>query len=154
MVAGDPDAALGLLETAAARGLPELEAILADPVFAPLAADPAREPRLAALARRPAAAGRPRRRRSRPRPWWTAAPRSPAPTPAWNPATERLEPRFAFPARPAAGVLPDRPKTAAYDLLREHWRRGRAAGNHGDLYDNRDRGHSTLPRRPSPSSRT
>ena len=41
-------------------------------------------------------------------------------------------------------MLPDRPKTAAYDILREHVRRGRAAGNHGDLYDNRDRGHSAL----------
>jgi hypothetical protein len=41
-------------------------------------------------------------------------------------------------------VLPDRPKTAALEILREHAARGRAAGNHGDLYDNRDRGHSRL----------
>ena len=39
---------------------------------------------------------------------------------------------------------PGGPKNAARDLLREHVRRGRAAGNHGDLYDNRDRGHSAL----------
>ena len=41
-------------------------------------------------------------------------------------------------------MLPARPKTAALDILREHWKRGRAAGNAGDLYDNRDRGHSAL----------
>jgi hypothetical protein len=41
-------------------------------------------------------------------------------------------------------VLGPGPKLAARDLLHEHWRRGRAAGNRGDLYDNRDRGHSAL----------
>ena len=145
MLAGDPAAAMAGLEAAAARGLPDLAALLGDPLFAPLAADPALGPRLAALAAAPppAAASVP-----------VAAP-APAPVvegrapvaggnTGWNPATERLEPRFAFPSRPTAAVLPDRPETAAYDLLREHWRRGRAAGNHGDLYDNRDRGHSTL----------
>ncbi|MBA3325660.1 MAG: hypothetical protein H0T41_10525, partial [Rhodobacteraceae bacterium] len=63
---------------------------------------------------------------------------------AWNAETERLEPRFAFSGRAEAAVLPAGPKAAARDLLREHVRRGRAAGNHGDLYDNRDRGHSAL----------
>ena len=53
-------------------------------------------------------------------------------------------PRFAFGPEPDAPVLPPRPKTAALEILREHWQRGRAAGNHGDLYDNRDRGHSSL----------
>ncbi len=47
-------------------------------------------------------------------------------------------------------MLPARPKTAALDILREHWKRGRAAGNAGDLYDNRDRGHSTLARQAFP----
>ena len=41
-------------------------------------------------------------------------------------------------------MLPARPKTGALDILRELWKRGRAAGNAGDLYDNRDRGHSAL----------
>ena len=62
----------------------------------------------------------------------------------WNPGEERLVPRFAFAPAPDGPVLPPRPKTAALEILREHARRGRAAGNHGDLYDNRDRGHSTL----------
>ena len=63
---------------------------------------------------------------------------------AWNPAAERLEVFFAPPPGKPGPVLPSRPKTGALDILREHWKRGRAAGNVGDLYDNRDRGHSTL----------
>ncbi|HVH03000.1 MAG TPA: hypothetical protein VM891_08675, partial [Amaricoccus sp.] len=63
---------------------------------------------------------------------------------AWDPGEERLVPRFAFPGKAAGPVLPPRPKTAALEILREHWKRGRAAGNAGDLYDNRDRGHSAL----------
>jgi hypothetical protein len=138
MLAGEREATLAHLE--AAQGHPGLAALLADPLFAPLAADPALAPRLAALA---------------------AAPADPAPAPAaapvvagvapvsaantaWNPDSERLEPRFAFPEAAEAPVLPARPKTAAHEILREHAERGRAAGNLGDLYDNRDRGHSAL----------
>ena len=136
---GETEAALEALEEAARHGAPELPALLADPLFAPLAADPAMARRLAAL---------------------TAAPEPPPPSPAlaasgiaevsgantaWNPATERLEPRFVLPEQPLSdAVLPPGPKHNARDLLREHARRGRAAGNHGDLYDNRDRGHSAL----------
>ncbi len=137
MLADEPEAARAALRTAAARGFAGLPALLADPLFAPLAG----APRLASLA---AAAPAP----------------APAPVPAevlagtarvdagntgWNPEIERLTPRFSFPARPAAPVLPVR-RRAANELLREHVARGRAAGNHGDLYDNRDRGHSSLAR--------
>ncbi len=135
MMAGEPDAALAGL--AAAAGDPALPEALADPLFAPLAAGPG----FAALAALP------------------APPAPPAPVPAavvdgvarigpgnlaWDPAAERLVAAFAFPARAAEPVLPPGPKEAARDLLREHFRRGRAAGNLGDLYDNRDRGHSRL----------
>jgi len=136
MLAGDAAAALDQLALAADGGLPGLAAIAADPLFAPLAADP----RLAALAAQPAL------------PAPAIAPAAvvggtalvAAGNTAWNPERERLEPRFGFADAPSAPVLPARPKTAAYEILREHARRGRAAGNHGDLYDNRDRGHSTL----------
>ncbi len=146
MLAGDPDLALVHLDAASAAGSPDLAGLEGDPLFAPLAADPVRGPRLAALLARPA----------------PTAP-VPAPTPVidgsaevsaantvWNPASERLEPRFDFATAPSAPVLPARPEAAAYDLLREHVRRGRAAGNHGDLFDNRDRGHSTLERAAHP----
>ena len=138
MLAGDPPAALAHLE--AARGL-DLAAFAADPLFAPLAADPELAPRLAALLAAPVAPAAP----PVPAPVMGGVARVSAGNTAWNPATERLEPRFAFPERPETPALPSRPKTAAYDILREHLKRGRAAGNHGDLYDNRDRGHSALP---------
>jgi hypothetical protein len=148
MLEGAPDTALDHLSAAAATqgfgALPDPAAVAADPVFASLAADPALGPRLAAVAATPPAP-------------------PPAPVPAaivggaaavaaantvWNPAAERLEASFALPPGkpgPESGpVLPARPKAGALDLLREHWKRGRAAGNAGDLYDNRDRGHSAL----------
>ncbi len=135
MLAGDREDAVRDLQAAAAKGAPGLAALTADPLFAPVAGDP----RLAGLA---------------------AAPPAPATAPvatpvangealvsgantAWNPATERLEPRFVFPAKTTAAVVP-RHRVAAYDLLFDHYRHGRAAGNLGDLYDNRDRGHSAL----------
>ena len=132
MLEGDPEAAMALLETAAAHGFEGLPRLAADPLFAPLAGDP----RLAAL---------------------IAATPVPVPAPVeggtatvtagntgWNPETERLEPRFVFPARTTARVVPPGKGVAARDILAELWRRGRAAGNLGDLYDNRDRGHSRL----------
>ena len=135
MLAGEPEAARAGLLRAAESGFAGLADYLADPLFAPLAADPD----LVALAARPAPA------------------HAPGVTPvaggvalvsdantAWNTAIERLEPRFRFPDAPEADVLPPTPKVAAWDILREHAKRGRAAGNHGDLYDNRDRGHSRL----------
>ncbi|HET9069181.1 MAG TPA: hypothetical protein VFN28_11100, partial [Amaricoccus sp.] len=141
MLAGEPGRALDALEAAADAGLGTLPALLADPLFAPLASDPGLAARAAALAARPAPPPAPE-----PVPAAVAdqtAPISAANT-AWNPATGRLEPRFAFAATPPGPILPARPKVAALDILREHARRGRAAGNWGDLYDNRDRGHSRL----------
>ncbi len=135
MPANDPETAIQNLEAAAAEGAPGLSAVLTDPLFASIAADP----RVAAVAATPEAP-------------------IPAPTPAavvdgealvsgantvWNPAAERLQPRFDLPERTDAEVVPKR-KVAAYDLLRDHFKHGRAAGNFGDLYDNRDRGHSAL----------
>ncbi len=148
MLEGDPEAALDHLAAAAAtRGpgaLPDPAAVAGDPVFAALAADPALAPRLAAIATTPPApppapvpaaiAGGPGS---------LTAPVTAANT-AWSPAAERLEAAFAPPEGEPGPVLPARPKTAALDILREHWKRGRAAGNAGDLYDNRDRGHSAL----------
>ena len=139
LLAGDADTALAQLEESVARGIAD-PAALADPVFAPLAADPATGARLEALRATPAPP-------PGPAPVATPISRGRAEVSAantvWNPDSERLEARFAFPEASSAPVLPAR-KVAAWELLREHVRRGQAAGNHGDLYDNRDRGHSTL----------
>lgn len=155
MLAGVPASALDDLEAAADAGLSNLADLLAGPLFAPLAADPALAPRAAALAARPPAPGPVVVPAPVPAPEAAAADRdapitAPITAPiamantAWLPETGRLAPRFAFAATPPGPVLPARPKVAALDILREHWKRGRAAGNWGDLYDNRDRGHSRL----------
>lgn len=138
---GDPDKALNLLENAAALAMLDLGDLLADPVFAPLAKDAVYGPRLTTLL-----AAYP-----------TRAPRQPVPAPVleghtavtadstvWNPASERLEVAVAAPDDTTAPVLPDGPKVAAQDILRDLYEDGRASGNFGDLYDNRDRGHSAL----------
>lgn len=143
MLQGDAAAALDHLEAAAAAGAAPAP-LLADPLFAPLAADPTPDPtwaaRTAALAALPPPPAPPP-----PVPAPVAdglAPVGPGNT-AWNPATGRLEVVLAIPEKPAARVVPAR-KVAAYEILGEHAKAGRAAGNHGDLYDNRDRGHSVL----------
>ena len=132
MLQGDRETALTLLEEAAAHGYADFPRLAADPVFAGLEG----EPRLAALvAAAPAVV---------PAPVRDAVALVAAGNTAWNPETERLEPRFAFPPEPAARVLPSGKGPAAQNILAELWKRGRAAGNHGDLYDNRDRGHSRI----------
>lgn len=136
LLQGYPAAALDALEAAAALGYDGFAGLAADPLFAGIAGDPRFQGLVAA-----------------PPP---GLPPPPVPSPivdgtalvsgantGWNPGLERLEPRFIFPAKATGAVVPDR-KAAAYDILREHWRDGRAAGNLGDLYDNRDRGHSAL----------
>ena len=132
MLQGETETAMTLLQAAAAHGFTGLAALAADPLFAPLAGDP----RLAALL---AAAPVPV-----PAPVADGTARVDAGNTAWNPATERLEPRFAFPDKTDARVLPRGEGPAAQNILAELWRLGRAAGNWGDLYDNRDRGHSRL----------
>ena len=140
--AGGPGLALDHLVDAAAAGFPDLAAVAADPVFAPLAADPVLGPRLAALVAAPP--GATPGATATPAPIVAGVATVSAANTAWNPAAERLEARFAPPEGKPGPVLPARPKAAALDILREHWKRGRAAGNAGDLYDNRDRGHSAL----------
>jgi hypothetical protein len=139
MLEGEGQAALADLEAAAETGL-EMGPLLAEPVFAPLGDQPGLGLRLAGLA----ASAPERLSEPGPSPVWGARAVVSAANTVWNPETGRLEPRFGFPAEASAPVLPAGPKVAAYDLLRDHFRGGRAAGNHGDLYDNRDRGHSAL----------
>lgn len=137
MLAGDREAAVADLGAAAALGYAELPALLADPLFAPLAGDP----RLAGLA--PAATPP---HAAVPVPLAGQVARVDGGNTAWDPATGWLVAAFD-PVRPSPGqkVLGRQDRDAAYDRLRDLVREGKAAGNGGDLYDNRDRGHSLLP---------
>ena len=64
---------------------------------------------------------------------------------------------FAHAAAPPVEELGKKPVTTAGgpagDALRKWWTEGTAAGNVGDWYDNRDRGHSDLDTRPFPQLR-
>jgi hypothetical protein len=70
--------------------------------------------------------------------WVTAA------NTAWNGQIGTLTAFFTFPEKSAAGALPILGNGKVGDLIREWHAAGTAAGNHGDLYDNRDDDHSNL----------
>ena len=144
MLAGEPEAAVDALLAAVALGYPALGALLADPLFDPVAGDP----RLAGAT--PPAPPPP----AVPAPMTGAngggTARVDGTNTDWDATGGWLEARFdpGKPGRdkPSGGrILGRQASDAAYDRLRDLWRLGRAAGNAGDLYDNRDRGHSALP---------
>ncbi|WP_371170551.1 hypothetical protein [Aliiroseovarius sp. 2305UL8-7] len=60
------------------------------------------------------------------------------------PLTERPTVRISFPSGTSTPVLGSVPNQPGHQLLRELMARGVASGNVGDLYENRDRGHSPL----------
>lgn len=139
MLEGERAAAVAQLRTAAALGAPGLDRILADPLFASLANDPL-------LADRAAEPPATTARVPVPAPLTGGTARVDATNSVWDATSGWLEARFdAGPLPRDTAVLGSQRGDNAYDLLRELHRRGRAAGNHGDLYDNRDRGHSKLP---------
>ena len=64
---------------------------------------------------------------------------------AWDPQTMMLRPAFSFPAADQTTATIMSGKDRAAFLLHSWYADGTAAGNNGDLYDNRDGGHSSLP---------
>ncbi|SEW37229.1 hypothetical protein SAMN05444851_3254 [Aliiroseovarius sediminilitoris] len=60
------------------------------------------------------------------------------------PLTDRPTVRVTFPTLTNAPVLGPKKKKRGHQLLAQLVAQGKAAGNRGDLYDNRDRGHSRL----------
>ncbi len=64
---------------------------------------------------------------------------------SWIPRSNILVSSFSFDPEPAKKVVKTGNDPVAR-MLNEWFAKGRAAGNHGDLYDNRDRGHSMLSR--------
>ncbi|MEM7188607.1 MAG: hypothetical protein AAF439_03265 [Pseudomonadota bacterium] len=136
-MAGDTETAIAALRMADDLGAPDLGKLLTRPGMAALAKDP----RLQDIADREAAL---------PKPPKAALVRHgqalvETANTAWDPQVRRLVSRFTFPPILKTHTFEDRP--ARQGPLAELHRlisRGRAAGNVGDLYDNRDDGHSKL----------
>ena len=137
MLAGETEAAITALEDAVARGFRDMPRLLVDPLFATIAEDP----RLASLEIPPMALPE-----AVPAPLTgTTAPVN-AKNTVWDQTGGWLRAQFdPAPLPRNEPVLGRQQGDAAYDRLRDLYRLGQAAGNHGDLYDNRDRGHSALP---------
>lgn len=138
--AGNADAAIEALGLAADTGQAGLGRILDLPPFRALAADPRYEALADRLRRtEPPAPARPAIIAGR------EAPVTAANT-VWDPSSGALRAMFVPDATPPPGlpVLGDKQKGTADSLLRGLVARGVGAGNIGDLYDNRDRGHSRL----------
>ena len=132
----DTDVAISALLEADRLGADNLGTLLANAPFSAFAGDP----RLATLIDRP----------TQPRP---------QPSPAlvangealvsqansgWDTETSRVRPRFTFPPILQTHAFADAPPSGPLADLQRLVARGQAAGNAGDLYDNRDRGHSAL----------
>ncbi|QIE55568.1 hypothetical protein G5B40_08930 [Pikeienuella piscinae] len=139
---GQDNVAFDALARAVALGLSDLDALLARPPLDRLAA----EPRIAALL---AAA---------PAPVPAAAPPPPARVDTgealvstantyWSAADERLVARFEMLDAMRRFQIRDGKLEGPFKTLQSWVARGQAAGNVGDLYDNRDGGHSPLSRR-------
>lgn len=136
IAADDGETAVGALLQADELGAAGLRALLFRQEFSGIADDP----RLAGLADRPAS---------------EAAPVTPAlvregeapvnsRNTGWDPDLGRLVARFVFPPILQTHAFAANPPPGPYSDLQRLVARGQAAGNVGDLYDNRDRGHSAL----------
>lgn len=132
-------AAFDELAKAISLGLPNLEAMLAAAPLSRLGADP----RIAALI---AAAPSPQEPPAPPPPTRVDSSQAPISTANtfWSPNLSRLVSRFEMlPGMRRFPLADGKPEGPMAEL--QVWvARGRAAGNVGDLYDNRDGGHSTL----------
>ncbi|WP_025896825.1 tetratricopeptide repeat protein [Sneathiella glossodoripedis] len=62
----------------------------------------------------------------------------------WDPKLQTIRVLFRFNHRKAATQIVQKSEDAASKMLNTLFQRGLAAGNMGDIYDNRDRGHSKL----------
>ncbi len=133
----DYDTAFSALETASSLGYAGLNEVLTSPTFQPLAGD---ERMQALLATPPAAIA--------------AAPFKPglvkngvgmvtAENTRWNASLARLEVVLALPPSQKSKPV-SRLKDEVFETLNKMARRGQAAGNVGDIYDNRDARHSAL----------
>ena len=133
----DADAALDALSAASSLGYDGLQKALTAPVFQPLANDARYKALLATppakIAEAPYTPGAIKKGIGTVR----------AQNTQWDPALARLRIGFAFPPTQKAKPF-SKAKDGLMAELTTMVRRGQAAGNFGDVYDNRDAGHSGL----------
>lgn len=139
--------AVEALESAVKLGFRNVEGLLRDPAF-----DATRDrPELRALVAltKTLPPGEPALKPVQPAPIADGVATVTAANTAWDPARHVLVPQFAPAPQTDAPIIGPPPEGKAPDqvtrLMRLWQAKGRAAGNHGDLYDNRDRDHSNLP---------
>lgn len=130
---GLAEAARDSLRSAAGLGFPVDAALLRDPVFAPLRGALPPPPPLPSREVAPAEVA-------------DGVARVGPGNAVWSAARGAIEVRFAFPdpGRRHPPVVPASDESREARLLARLHARGLAAGNLGDLYDNRDAGHSAL----------
>ncbi len=133
---GDTDAAIAALLMAERLGSTNLPQILSEPQFAMIADDP----RLSMLSINT----QPETVNSRPRPVRGSDAVVTGENSGWNAGLGRVVSRFTFPPATATRSLDVNAPDGAFAHLRHLIASGKAAGNSGDLYDNRDDGHSSL----------
>lgn len=131
----DAETAFGALQTASSLGYAGLEKALGAPAFRPLVQDDRMQALLAtppvALPETPFAPGLVR----------NSVGVVTAQNTRWNADLARLEVVFAIPPTQKSKPVSHH-KEGVMGRLNKMVRRGQAAGNHGDIYDNRDAGHS------------
>lgn len=140
---GKDDLALDRLEAAAAAGYGDMFGLLARPPLNRLA-NHARVANLPAPDRRPAPTP-PRARSIR-----AGEALVDAGNAGWSPATGDVVAYFAFPKSVRRRPLFSFPTEGVLAELESWVKQGKAAGNVGDLYDNRDDNHSTIRRAQKP----
>ena len=138
---GDGEGALGFLETAFANGFRDPGALEQNALFNPIRNDP----RFAdLLARMKAPAAEREAQTTEPRPVQNGEAEVEEDNTGWDPRLNLLQSSFTFNSKLFASRTVDGGQDKAADLLNDLFRGGKAAGNIGDLYDNRDRGHSPI----------
>lgn len=138
---GDTDGAIARLQTAFENGFRDAAALEKSALFNPIRNDPRFETLVSAM-KKPAdskqanAAG--------PSPVRNGIAEVTEKNTGWDPRLNLLQSSFTFNSKLFASRIVDAGKDQPADLLNDLFRAGKAAGNIGDLYDNRDRGHSKM----------
>lgn len=139
---GDAEGAISLLETALENGFRDPTALEKTPIFNPIR----NNPRFEAVVAEMKSPAEPRdSNATKPSPVQNGVAEVGEDNTGWDPRLNLLESSFKFSSKLFASRIVDGGKDKPADLLNDLYRSGKAAGNLGDLYDNRDRGHSPLP---------